>query len=127
LCAKDFTARLGQSLTLLTVWVGFEQSPNFQDSNQPMPRYRTTTDSTATLVGKLLLLIVQGRETSATLAKKLNVSPRQINRYVVQLIEAGWQIERVGAWTKQDYWFVLTAPKVFVPTAAQERSKRGRK
>jgi DNA-binding IclR family transcriptional regulator len=69
-------------------------------------------EGTATLVGKLLILIAAGHETSSTLAKKLAVSPRQVNRYVLQLIEAGWQIERVGAWTKQDYYFALRSPKI---------------
>ncbi len=47
------------------------------------------------LLASYLLLIAAGPETSASLADKLNVSPRQVNRYVLQLIEAGWQIERV--------------------------------
>lgn len=89
-----------------------------------MPRYRNTTDGTATLVGKLLLLIAAGPETSASLADKLNVSPRQVNRYVLQLIEAGWQIERVGEWLKHDYHFVLMAPTIALPAKPKRTKKR---
>jgi hypothetical protein len=89
-----------------------------------MPRYRGTRQGAATLVGRLLLLISGGQETSISLAEKLGVSPRQVNRYVLQLVEAGWQIERVGAWTKQDYLFELKAPKI-VP-ATSSRAKRHR-
>ena len=92
-----------------------------------MPRYRSTTDGAATLVGKLLLLIVRGRETSASLAKKLNVSPRQINRYVLQLIEAGWAIEREGEWLKHDYFFVLNSPQIELPKPKPAKRKRTKK
>ena len=94
----------------MAISIGFGQCSK-RKGPQTIPRYRATNESTATIVGRLLILIVQGTETSATLAQKLGVSPRQVNRYVVQLIEAGWQIERVGAWTRQDYWFVLKSPK----------------
>ena len=59
-----------------------------------MPRYRGTTDGAATVVGKLLIAIASGEETSLTLSEQLGVSPRQVNRYVLQLVEAGWQIDR---------------------------------
>ena len=75
-----------------------------------MPRHRGTHEGAATLIGKLLLLIAAGKETSTSLAASLGVSPRQVNRYVLQLVAAGWQIERVGAWTKADYWFELKTP-----------------
>jgi hypothetical protein len=93
-----------------------------------MPRYRTTKDATATLVGKLLILIAAGHETSATLAQKIGVTPRQINRYVLQLIQGGWQIERIGAWTKQDYYFALRSPKISVPPKQRnvKSARRGR-
>lgn len=88
-----------------------------------MPRYRGSSEGAATIVGRLLLLISQGEETSASLSKKLCVSPRQVNRYVVQLNLAGWQIERVGAWTKQDYHFELRAPRIVVRDAkAKEKA-----
>jgi biotin operon repressor len=61
-----------------------------------MPRYRGTNDGAVVLVGRLLLLVTAGKQTSASLAKKLRVSPRQVNRYVLQLKEAGWDIERRG-------------------------------
>ena len=77
-----------------------------------MPRYRGTTEGTASLVGRLLLLIAAGKETSATLAAKLGVTARQVNRYVLQLVAAGWQIERRGVPTHADYWFELVSPKV---------------
>jgi hypothetical protein len=64
------------------------------------------------LVGRLLLLVAAGKETSATLAEKLGVSARQVNRYVLGLVEAGWRIERRGAPTHQDYHFELVSPKV---------------
>jgi hypothetical protein len=66
------------------------------------------------LVGRLLLLIADGKETSASLAQKLGVSPRQVNRYVLQLNEAGWHIERRGVPTHADYWFELVAPQIAV-------------
>jgi biotin operon repressor len=92
-----------------------------------MPRYRTTHEGAATIVGKLLILIAEDRETSATLAEKLGVSARQVNRYVRQLIEAGWQIERVGAWTKQDYYFALRSPKISVSLGKRKVKPAGRK
>ena len=78
-----------------------------------MPRYRGTREGSASLVGRLLLLIAGGRETSASLAQKLGLSPRQVNRYVLQLNEAGWRIERRGVPTHGDYWFELVAPQIF--------------
>jgi biotin operon repressor len=80
-----------------------------------MPRYRGTNEEAATLVGRLLLLVAAGKETSASLAAKLGVSPRQVNRYVLQLKQAGWQIERRGVPTHQDYYFELVAPQVILP------------
>ena len=93
-----------------------------------MPRYRTTKAATGTLVGKLLILIAAGPETSATLASKLDVTPRQVNRYVLQLIKGGWQIERVGAWTRQDYHFAMGSPKISFPTGRRKvkQVKKGR-
>jgi biotin operon repressor len=79
-----------------------------------MPRYRGTKEEAATLVGRLLLLVAAGKETSATLAAKLGVSPRQVNRYVLQLKQAGWQIERRGVPTRQDYYFELVAPQIIL-------------
>ena len=84
-----------------------------------MPRYRGTKEGAAAIIGRLLLLVSQSKETSASLSKKLGVSPRQVNRYVVQLNVAGWRIERVGAWTKQHYYFELKAPRI-VMTKAKE-------
>ncbi len=81
-----------------------------------MPRYRGTSEGTASLVGRLLLLIAAGKETSATLAAKLGVTPRQVNRYVAQLLAAGWRIERRGVPTRADYWFELAWPKVVLGT-----------
>ncbi len=89
-----------------------------------MPRYRTTKDATVTLAGKLLLLIANGQETSQSLAAALGVSPRQVNRYVLQLVAAGWQIERVGAWTMQDYHFELKSPTIVLPKAKTKRPKK---
>ena len=91
-----------------------------------MPRYRSTTDGAATIVGKLLLAIAKDKETSASLAEKLGVSARQVNRYVLQLVEAGWQIERVGAWTKQDYWFELKAPLVAWPKERRTKQPKSK-
>lgn len=82
-----------------------------------MPRYRGTKEGAATLVGRLLLLIAAGKETSASLAAKLGVSDRQVNRYILQLKEAGWQIERHGVPTHQDYFFELVAPQIILPEA----------
>jgi len=75
-----------------------------------MSRYRGTKEGTACLVGRLLLLIAAGRETSGTLAGKLGVSARQVNRYVLQLRTAGLHIERRGVPTHSDYWFQLVSP-----------------
>jgi hypothetical protein len=77
-----------------------------------MPRYRNTAEPTPTLVGRLLLLVAAGRETSASLGAKLGVSPRQVNRYVLQLAAAGWRIEWRGVPTRGDYWFELVSPQV---------------
>jgi hypothetical protein len=77
-----------------------------------MPRYRGTKEATASLVGRLLLLIAGGKETSATLARKLGVSDRQVNRYLVQLGAAGWKIDRRGVPTHRDYWLDLVTPKI---------------
>jgi len=88
-----------------------------------MPRYRGTREGTASLVGRLLLLIAGSRETSASLAGKLGVSPRQVNRYVLGLTQAGWQIERRGVPTHADYYFELVSPTVVLP----ERGGRGKK
>jgi biotin operon repressor len=82
-----------------------------------MPRYRGSKEGAATLVGRLLLFVAAGKETSATLAAKLSVSDRQVNRYILQLKEAGWHIERRGVPTHQDYYFVLMAPKIVLPEA----------
>ncbi|MCE9606540.1 MAG: helix-turn-helix domain-containing protein [Planctomycetia bacterium] len=92
-----------------------------------MPRYRSTTDGAATLVGKLLLLIAESPETSATLAAKLNVSSRQVNRYILQLIAAGWLIEREGEWLRHDYHFVLKSPRIVMPAVPQSKIKRPKK
>lgn len=75
-----------------------------------MARRRGTTTPTATLVGRLLLLIANGRETPASAAKQLGLSARQVNRYVQQLIDAGWRIERVGQRRQQDYHLRLRSP-----------------
>jgi len=91
-----------------------------------MPRYRGTNEATASLVGKLLLLVVAGKETSVTLAAKLSVSPRQVNRYIVGLKEAGWQIERRGVPTHGEYWLELVTPRVvFRPSKKRERKAAG--
>jgi hypothetical protein len=84
-----------------------------------MPRYRGTSEGTASLAGRLLLLIAAGQETSASLAAKLGVTPRQVNRYVLQLVEAGWQIERRGVPTRGEYWFELVSPKLALEPARQ--------
>jgi hypothetical protein len=89
-----------------------------------MPRYRGTKEGAAALAGRLLLLVAAGRETSASLAGKLGVSPRQVNRYVAQLNSAGWRIERRGAPTRGDYHFVLASPRVTLP--APEGRKKSR-
>jgi hypothetical protein len=87
-----------------------------------MPRLRGTREGAASLVGRLLLLVAAGRETSASLARKLGVSDRQVNRYVLQLKEAGWEIVRRGVPTHADYWFELVSPRVVIP----ETGKAGR-
>ena len=92
-----------------------------------MPRYRNTVDAVGTIVGKLLLAIAKGPETSASLAAQLGVSPRQTNRYIVDLIEAGWQIEREGEWLKHDYFFKLTSPKLVLPAAGKPKTKKSSK
>jgi hypothetical protein len=88
-----------------------------------MARYRGTNEGTASLVGRLLLFISRGKETSATLAKKLKVSPRQVNRYIVQLCQAGWRIDRRGTPTHQDYWIELVAPKAVFPDDKRKSTK----
>jgi biotin operon repressor len=92
-----------------------------------MPRYRGTKEGAATLVGRLLLLIAAGKETSASLAAKLGVSDRQVNRYILQLKQAGWQIERRGMPTHQDYYFDLTAPQIVLPEAKKQSSGKRQK
>ena len=77
-----------------------------------MPRYRRTSEGAASLAGRLLLLVAAGKETSATLSGKLGVSDRQVNRYILQLRNAGWQIERRGAPTHGNYWLELVSPTV---------------
>jgi hypothetical protein len=61
-----------------------------------------------------LLLVAAGKETSASLAQKLGVSPRQVNRYLVQLGETGWEIKRRGVPTHQDYYFELVSPRILL-------------
>jgi hypothetical protein len=85
-----------------------------------MPRFRGTTEGAASLVGRLLLFVAGGKETSATLARKLGVSDRQVNRYVLGLRNAGWQIERRGVPTHGDYYFELVSPHVVFPGAQRE-------
>jgi len=94
-----------------------------------MPRHRNTDEGIAKLVGRLLLAIVKQKHTSITLANELGVSPRQVNRYVLQLVEAGWQIERVGTPTHSDYWFELKAPRIVVSQKKPKKAThdRGRK
>jgi biotin operon repressor len=88
-----------------------------------MPRYRHTKEGVPSLVGRLLLLVAGGRETAATLAEKLGVSPRQVNRYVLGLKEAGWQIERRGVPTRGEYWFELVTPQVIWPAEKKRQGK----
>jgi hypothetical protein len=90
-----------------------------------MPRYRGTKEGAAVLVGRLLLLVAAGRETSATLAGKLGVSPRQVNRYLLQLNQAGWRVERRGVPTLGDYYFELVSPQVTLPEATKP-GRRGK-
>lgn len=93
-----------------------------------MPRYRGTTEGSASLVGRLLILIASGKETSVSLAEKLRMSPRTVNRYILQLVDAGWQIERVGAPTHQDYWFELKGPRIVLTKEWKAKGRRqGRK
>jgi len=92
-----------------------------------MPRYRGTTDGAATVVGKLLIAIASGKETSLTLSELLGVSPRQVNRYVLQLVEAGWQIERVGVPTHSDYYFELKSPKIVIERDSNAKKKVSKK
>jgi hypothetical protein len=80
-----------------------------------MSRYRGTKEGTACLVGRLLLLIASGKETSTTLAAKLSVSARQVNRYVLDLVKAGWHIKRRGMPTRADYYFELATPRIILP------------
>jgi hypothetical protein len=82
-----------------------------------MPRYRGTSEGAACLIGRLLLLIAAGKETSVTLAAQLGVTQRQVNRYVQQLVAAGWQIERRGVLTRANHWFELVSPTVTVGPA----------
>jgi hypothetical protein len=89
-----------------------------------MSRYRGTTEGIASLVGRLLLLVVQGKETSASLASKLAVSDRQVNRYILQLRDSGWQIERRGVPRHGDYWFELVSPQIVLPTIDKPKAKR---
>jgi len=65
-----------------------------------------------------------GKQTSASLAKKLMVSPRRVNRYVLQLKEAGWDIEQGGVPTHKDYYFELVAPKLTVPEVKRTARKK---
>ena len=88
-----------------------------------MPRYRGTKEGSASLVGRLLLLIADGRETSASLAEKLGLSPRQVNRYLLQLNEAGWRIERRGVPTHGHYWFELVSPRIALGKPHQKRAR----
>jgi hypothetical protein len=91
-----------------------------------VPRYRTTKEGIPSLVGRLLLLVAAGKETSATLSTKLGVTPRQVNRYVLGLKEAGWRIERRGVPTLAAYHFELVYPKVTFPAAGKPRGKGGK-
>jgi hypothetical protein len=90
-----------------------------------MPRYRGTTEGAATLIGRLLLLIADGKETSASLAAKLHVSARQVNRYILDLRKARWLIERHGTPTHQDYYFELSSPQIVfdVPKATSKKKR----
>ena len=90
-----------------------------------MPRHRGTREGAAQLVGRLLLLIAMNKETSASLSKKLGVSPRQVNRYLAQLKQAGWRIERVGVPTHGDYWIELKSPKIEL-TGSRPRGRKSK-
>jgi biotin operon repressor len=92
-----------------------------------MPRYRGTKEGTPSLVGRLLLLVAGDKETSATLASKLCVSNRQVNRYVLQLNQAGWQIERRGTPTRGNYWFELVSPQIILHEGRKRRGKTRRR
>jgi hypothetical protein len=92
-----------------------------------MPRYRSTKEGIASLVGRLLLLVVRGQETSATLANKLGVSDRQVNRYILQLRDAGWRIERRGVPRHGDYWFELASTQIVFPELSRLKRKRKEK
>jgi hypothetical protein len=95
------------------LFVRIVQNAHFKEA--VMPRYRGTNEEAGTLVGRLLLLVAAGRETSASLAEKLGVSPRQVNRYVLQLVGAGWRIERRGVPTRGRYHLELAWPRVVLP------------
>jgi hypothetical protein len=87
-----------------------------------MPRYRGTDESSPSLVGRLLLLLTSGEETSATLAGKLGVSPRQVNRYVRELNRAGWHIERRGAKRQGNCRLTLIRPRI-ITSGSERRSE----
>jgi hypothetical protein len=89
-----------------------------------MSRYRGTKEGIASLAGRLLLLVARDKETSATLATKLGVSDRQVNRYILQLRDSGWQIERRGVPTHGDYWFELVSPRISLPAIDKPKGKR---
>lgn len=89
-----------------------------------MPRYRGTTETTPSLVGRLLLLVAGGKETSTTLAGKLGISDRQVNRYVLGLRDAGWQIERRGVPTHSDYYFELVSPMIVWPKRTKPSAEK---
>jgi hypothetical protein len=88
-----------------------------------MARYRGTREPTASLVGRLILLLAAGGETSSTLAARLGVSARQVNRYVAQLASAGWVIDRTGARRTGVCRLRLVAPLIRRPSprAGDER------
>lgn len=93
-----------------------------------MPRYRFTQEPTPSLVGRLLLLIAGGKETSASLSEQLGVTDRTVNRYIEQLNDVGWQIERVGTPTHADYYFELKEPRIVMPTKGKTAGgKQGRR
>jgi hypothetical protein len=89
-----------------------------------MPRYRGTKEGTPSLIGRLLLLVAVGKETSATLSAKLGVSDRQVNRYILQLNEAGWKIERRGVPKHGGCWFDLVSPKIVVTAPKKRKLQR---
>src|SRR5262245_2068747 len=110
--------------------IDFIDPPGYTDMpancRNDMPRYRGTSEGTPVLVGRLLLLVAAGPETSATLAAKLGVTPRQVNRYVRQLNQAGWRVVRRGVPTRGHYHFELVAPRAWSSTAAPRRPRRRR-